>query len=174
MHNYVCSKERTVVRRAVLTQTEVRAPSTSAPQSAAGAGLLTQGCLVSVDWTTGLEYWNGLKCFRKAFQKVVTHSVTSLTCSMPCLGVLPRSLGGQSSLHIKLPLNNDAGVRLSLVLFKPSTFSKHVEMYLQSLVTTIVFLGLACRHSNQLELPENGQRQPASLIQLGTGTCSQY
>jgi len=20
------------------------------------------GCLVSVDWTTGLEYWNGLSC----------------------------------------------------------------------------------------------------------------
>ena len=28
-HNYVCSKDTTVVRRAVLTQTEVRVPSTS-------------------------------------------------------------------------------------------------------------------------------------------------
>jgi len=36
-----------------------------------------------------------------AFQKVVTHSVTSLTCSMPCLGILPQSLGGQRSLTPK-------------------------------------------------------------------------
>jgi len=59
---------------------------------------------------------------------------------MPCLGILPRSLGGQKSLHIKLPLNIEAGVR---VLFKPSTFSK---VYLQNLVTTFVFLGLQTFH----------------------------
>ena len=38
---YVRSEERTVVRCAVLTQTEVRALPTSAPQRAAGARLLT-------------------------------------------------------------------------------------------------------------------------------------
>ena len=65
---------------------------------------------------------------------------------MPCLGVLPQSLRGQKSLHIKLPLNIEAGVRLSLVPFKPSTCSKHVEVYLQSQVTTIVFLGLQTFH----------------------------
>ena len=30
-HIYVCSEERTVIHRAVLTQTEVRAPPTSSP-----------------------------------------------------------------------------------------------------------------------------------------------
>ena len=30
-HNYVCSEERTVVRRAVLTRMEVRIPLTSSP-----------------------------------------------------------------------------------------------------------------------------------------------
>ena len=39
-HNYVCSEDRTVVCCTVLTQTEVRAPPTSAPWRAAGAGLL--------------------------------------------------------------------------------------------------------------------------------------
>ena len=42
-----------------------------------------------LDWNTGLEYWNGLNCYKTpfcdmtAFQKVVTHSVLSLTSSMP-------------------------------------------------------------------------------------------
>ena len=49
---------------------------------------------------------------------------------------------GSKVTAYKLPLNIEAGVRLSLVLFKLSTCSKHVEMYLQSLFTTIVFLGL--------------------------------
>ena len=35
-----------------------------------------------------------------------------------------------------------------------------LEVYLQSLVTTNVFLGLQTIH---LELPENGQKQPAML-----------
>jgi len=52
-----------------------------------------------LDWNTGLEYWNGLNCCKKpyldmtTFWKVVTHSVTSLKCSMPCLDILPQSLG---------------------------------------------------------------------------------
>ena len=75
-----------------------------------------------------------------------SYSVTSLSCSMPCSGVLSRSLGGQRSVHIQLPLNIEAGVRLFLVLFKRSTCSKHVEVYLQSLVTTTVFLGLQTFH----------------------------
>ena len=40
-HNYVCFKERTVMHRAVLTRTEVRAPPFSAPWRAEGARLLT-------------------------------------------------------------------------------------------------------------------------------------
>ena len=64
-HNYVCSKERTVVRCAVLTQTEVRAPSTSVLQRVAGAGDIA-GCVWHVDcvrkavWNrwTGLLDWN--------------------------------------------------------------------------------------------------------------------
>jgi len=43
-HNYVCSKERTVVRPAVLIRIEVRAPSTSAPRRVAGAGVI-KGCI---------------------------------------------------------------------------------------------------------------------------------
>ena len=48
-----------------------------------------------LDWNTGLEYWNGPNCRKSLFldmtdfQKVVTHSVTSLSCFMPCLAVLP-------------------------------------------------------------------------------------
>ena len=55
-----------------------------------------------------------------------------------------------------------AGVKaiLKAVLSQPSTCCKYVEVYLRSLVTTNVFLGLQTFH---LELPENGQRQPAML-----------
>jgi len=65
----VCSEERTVVHHAVLMRTEVRAPPTSALWRAAGAGLLTtnEGLSGMVDWTTGLEYWNGLNCCIKPF-----------------------------------------------------------------------------------------------------------
>ena len=48
-----------------------------------------------------LECWNGLNYVKAlfldmtAFLKVVTHSFSSVTCSMPCLGILPQSLGGQ-------------------------------------------------------------------------------
>ena len=138
------SEERAVVHRAVLTWMEVRAPSTSAPRKVAGASVIMdcvwhrlcpKGCLELVDWTTGLEYWNGL-----------THSVISLTCSMPCLGILPQTLGGQRLLHTILPWNIEARVRLSLVLFSHLTCSKHVEVCLWSLVTTIVFLGLQTFH----------------------------
>ena len=65
---------------------------------------------------------------------------------MLCLGILPRSVGGQRPLHIKLLLNIEARIRLCLVLFKSSMCSKHVEVYLQSLVTIIVFLGLQTFH----------------------------
>jgi len=40
---------------------------------------------------------------------------------------------------------------------------------LQRLVTTYVFLGLQTFY---FELPENGQRQPAMLTVIGTGTCT--
>ena len=101
-----------------------------------------------------------------------SYSVTSLSCSMPCSGILSRRLGGQRSVHIKLPLNIEAGVRLCLVLFKPSTCSKHVEVYSQSLVTTIVFVGLQTFHLARA--PRKWAK--ATLIQLGTctGTCSYW
>jgi len=59
---------------AVLTRTEVRAPLTSAPWRVAGVGVIAdcvwhrwcpKVCLKSMDWTTGLEYWNGLNCCTK-------------------------------------------------------------------------------------------------------------
>ena len=82
---------------------------------------------------------------------------------MPCLGILPLSLGGQRSHTYLISFNKKAGVRLSLE--KQSSLShlhayKYVEAYLQSLVTTNVFLGLRTFH---LELPQNGQRLPAML-----------
>ena len=30
------------------------------------------GCLESVDWTTGLEYWNGLNCYKSLFLGMTT------------------------------------------------------------------------------------------------------
>jgi len=56
-----------------------------------------------------------------AFSKVVTHSVTSLTCFMPSLAVLPQSLVGQTSCAYLISLNYKAGVRL--LLEKQSSFS---------------------------------------------------
>ena len=61
-----------------------------------------------LDWNTGLEYWTGIlewpKLLYKAFfliwQLSRKYLVASLTCSMPCLGILPGSLGVQRSLHI--------------------------------------------------------------------------
>ena len=55
---------------------------------------------------------------------------------------------------------------------KPSTCSKHVEVYSQSLVTTIVFVGLQTFHLARA--PRKWAK--ATLIQLGTctGTCSYW
>ena len=51
-HNYVCSKERTVVRRAVLTRMEVRAPSTSCT---------TKCCRCYLEGQSGIgNYWTGI------------------------------------------------------------------------------------------------------------------
>ena len=72
----------------------------------------------------------------------------SLTFSMPCLAVLPRSFGGLRSHAYLIGLKG--WIRLSLE--KQSSFShlatccKYVEEYLQSLVTTNVFLGLQPFH----------------------------
>jgi len=65
----------------------------------------SDGCLELVDWNTGLEYWNGLNCCKKSFSWYGNfiesgYSVTSLMCSMPCLGVLPQSLGIEGHMHI--------------------------------------------------------------------------
>jgi len=71
-HTYVCSEERTVVSRAVLTWAEVRAPLTSAQWRDSGVRLVTlvnKGQSGLVDWTTALEYWNGLNCCNKTVFK---------------------------------------------------------------------------------------------------------
>jgi len=54
---------------------------------------------------------------------------------------------------------SELGLNLA-VLLQPSTCCKYVEVYLQSLVITNVFLGLQTFH---VELLENGRRQPAML-----------
>ena len=53
-HSYVCNGERTVVHHEEL-------------QVDCSHRRMKPGCLESVDWITGLEYWNGLNCCKKPF-----------------------------------------------------------------------------------------------------------
>jgi len=61
-HTYVCSEERAVVNRAVLTGVEVRAPLTSAQWRASGVRLVTlvnkrQSEISGLDYCTGILEW---------------------------------------------------------------------------------------------------------------------
>ena len=95
----------------------------------------------TLDWNTGLEDWTGI-----------------LVVIVGCCSLLIRA---QKRLIILQHCSHD------LFLFKwgkdlqaRCCCCKYVEVYLQSLVTTNVFLGLQTFH---LEHPENRQRQPAML-----------
>jgi len=81
-HNYVCRDERTVMRRVVLTRTESSSNFCTAKICSSGDRM---------DWNIGIAY-TAVKSLLES-----SYSVTSLTCSMPCLGILP---WGQRSLHI--------------------------------------------------------------------------
>ena len=92
------------------------------------------------NWWTGLLDWN--TGMTQTSVKCLLDSSYSISHFTNLLHALFRHLAlkcwGESSLYIKLSLSIESGVRLYLVLFKPSTCSKHVEVYLQSLATTIV------------------------------------
>ena len=102
------------------------------------------------DWNTGLEYWNGLNCYKKPFSRIwqlsrSKQSGYSLMCSMPCLGVLPQSLGDWRSCTYLISFSQRLDSDIQLVLI--CAFCKALVITQMYLCLTVSMAGCLCPFS---------------------------